>query len=105
MQLFAQKLADFENSSYLCSVKGTYLGWEPRLVRQARPLKRSSFLKFTNIVLKSVLVDDGVRFVWATVLHFAHSKYSSYSNFSIKVGKVSTLFDGIEFVVTRGFTD
>ena len=25
---------NYENSSYLCSMKGTYLGWEPRLVRQ-----------------------------------------------------------------------
>ena len=24
-----------KNTSYLCSVKGTYLRWEPRLVRQA----------------------------------------------------------------------
>ena len=43
MQLFAQKLADFENSSYLYSVKGTYLGWEPRLVRQATHSNRSTF--------------------------------------------------------------
>ena len=31
----APKFASFRNSSYLCKLKGTYLGWEPRLVRQA----------------------------------------------------------------------
>ena len=36
-------------------MKGTYLGWEPRLVRQARPLKRSFFLKFTNLMALNLL--------------------------------------------------
>jgi len=30
-----EKFGYIKKSTYLCSMKGTYLGWEPRLVRQA----------------------------------------------------------------------